>query len=612
MEYKHLGLKADKIKKEIIGKDGKYKSFSVVEKLAYNNASKYEHDGKTYNYKRKQVDDFLDNISLVPTGTKTNKTALELFKELEDKTSPSDIMARNYIIVLPVELDHDTHKKVIQDFFQEYCNQKKVFLDISFHTKNKDKENENPHCHILASHKTLDENGNISKAFRDNNNYNLKKWDDYSFIKKELSNRFNAELTKKNINNVVYTELSNEKLVKQSLEKNDFETAIKKNYNPKYQRKERNNQAFSKNTNYADKKKQQWAEQQREEKRRLKEEAQQKAEVYSKTKKEIELLEIEQKFIEEDLKNISLFKSDFLEQEITKQELKNYYLKNKQKLIELYKNKNKYEEEKREKERINRDLIIEFFNDKPKRDDLNTNKQIKDYFKEKLINKGYKYDEELKFFVNSLSYNLIKKQDIYLNKVPYFVYKNNKEDEELKYQEILEKDRINEEERVFKEKFEKKKEFKNSFNKEIFNYINNELKLNKEEYNNYIEMIVKQQFDLKNQEQNNVFSAFESKFIIESKTKFFTNAEIVKEIFENKEAFLKRLENNKEIKNQRDRAIEKIENSKEIAKAAQNLAKEVLEEEDENIRELYNAMDDILNDIYKNNKNNIYNNYKFN
>ena len=611
MEYKHLGLKADKIKKEIIGKDGKYKSFSVVEKLAYNNAEKYEYDGKTYNYTRKQVDDFLDNISLVPASTKTNKTALELFKELEDKTSPSDIMARNYIIVLPVELDHDTHKKVIQDFFQEYCNQKKVFLDISFHTKNKGEENENPHCHILASHKTLDKEGNISKAFRDNNNYDLKKWDDYNFIKKELSNRFNIELKKQN-KNVIYTELSNEKLVKQSLENNDFETAIKKNYNAKYKRKERNNQAFSKNSSYADQKKKQWAEQQREEKRRLKEEAEQKAEVYSKTKKEIELLEIEQKFIEEDLKNIKIFKADFLEQEITKQELKNYYLKNKQKLIELYKHKQKYEEEKREKERINRDLIISFFNDKLTRDDLNTGKQIKDYFKEKLIGKGYKYNDELKFFVNSLSYNLIRKQDYYLNKVTYFVYKNNKEDEELKYQEILEKDRINEEERVFKEKFEKKKEFKNSFNKEIFNYVNNELKLNKEEYNKYIEIIVKQQFDLKNQEQNNVFSAFESKFIIESKTKFFTNTEIVKEIFENKEAFLKRLENNKEIKNQRDRAIEKIENSKEIAKAAQNLAKEVLEEEDENIRELYNAMDDILNDIYKNNKNNIYNNYKFN
>lgn len=612
MEYKHLGLKADKIKKEIIGKDGKYKSFSVVEKLAYNNAEKYEHDGKTYNYTRKQVDDFLDNISLVPASTKTNKTALDLFRELEDKTSPSDIMARNYIIVLPVELDHDTHKKVIQDFFQEYCNQKKVFLDISFHTKNKGEENENPHCHILASHKTLDKEGNISKAFRDNNNYDLKKWDDYNFIKKELSNRFNKELTKKNINNVVYTELSNEKLVKQSLEKNDFETAIKKNYNPKYQRKERNNQAFSKNTNYADKKKQQWAAQQREEKRRLKEEAEQKAEHYTKTRKEIELLEIEQKFIEEDLKNINIFKADFLEQEITKQELKNYYLKNKQKLIELYRNKNKYEEEKREKERINRDLIISFFNDKPLRDDLNTNKQIKDYFKEKLINKGYKYDDELKFFVNNLSYNLIKKQDIYLNKVPYFVYKNNKEDEELKYQEILEKDRINEEERAFKEKFERKREFKNSFIKEVFNYVNNELKLSRSEYDAYIEMIIKQQFDLKNQQQNNIFSNFESKFIIESKTKFFTNKEIIDEMFNNKEAFLKRLENNKEIKNQIDKAIEKIENSKEIAKAAQNLAKEVLEEEDENIRELYNAMDDILNDIYKNNKNNVYNNYKFN
>ena len=594
MEYKHLGLKADKIKKEIIGKNGKYKSFSVVEKLAYNNDAKYEYDGKTYNYTRKQVDDFLDNISLVPASTKTNKTALDLFKELEDKTSPSDIMGRNYIIVLPVELDHDTHKKVIQDFFQEYCNQKKVFLDI------------------LASHKTLDENGNISKAFRDNNNYDLKKWNDYNFIKKELSNRFNKELTKKNINNVVYTELSNEKLVKQSLENNDFETAIKKNYNAKYKRKERNNQAFSKNSSYADQKKKQWAAQQREEKRRLKEEAQQKAEHYTKTKKEIELLEIEQKFIEEDLKNIKLFKSDFLEQEITKQELKNYYLKNKGKLVELYKHKQKYEEEKREKERINRDLIISYFEAKASRDDLNTNKQIKDYFKEKLINKGYKYDDELKFFVDSLSYNLFKKQDYYLNKVPYFVYKNIKEDEELKYQEILEKEKINEEERAFKEMYERKREFKNSFNKEIFNYVNNELKLSRSEYDAYIEMIIKQQFDLKNQQSNNIFSNFESKFIVESKTKFFTNEEIVKEIFENKEAFLKRLENNKEIKNQRDRAIEKIENSKEIAKAAQNLAKEVLEEEDENIRELYNAMDDILNDIYKNNKNNVYNNYKFN
>ncbi|HHE9414216.1 TPA: MobA/MobL family protein [Haemophilus influenzae] len=611
MEYKHLGLKADKIKKEIIGKDGKYKSFSVVEKLAYNNAAKYEHNDKTYNYTRKQVDDFLDNISLVPASTKTNKTALELFKELEDKTSPSDIMARNYIIVLPVELDHDTHKKVIQDFFQEYCNQKKVFLDISFHTKNKGEGNENPHCHILASHKTLDKEGNISKAFRDNNNYDLKKLDDYNFIKKELSNRFNIELKKQN-KNVIYTELSNEKLVKQSLENNDFETAIKKNYNAKYKRKERNNQAFSKNSNYADQKKKQWAAQQREEKRRLKEEAQQKAEHYTKTKKEIELLEIEQKFIEEDLKNIKLFKSDFLEQEITKQELKNYYLKNKGKLVELYKHKQKYEEEKREKERINRDLIISFFEAKASRDDLNTNKQIKDYFKEKLINKGYKYDDELKFFVDSLSYNLFKKQDYYLNKVPYFVYKNIKEDEELKYQEILEKEKINEEERAFKEMYERKREFKNSFNKEIFNYVNNELKLSRSEYDAYIEMIIKQQFDLKNQQSNNIFSNFESKFIVESKTKFFTNEEIVKEIFENKEAFLKRLENNKEIKNQRDRAIEKIENSKEIAKAAQNLAKEVLEEEDENIRELYNAMDDILNDIYKNNKNNVYNNYKFN
>ena len=530
---------------------------------------------------------------------------------MEDKYNKIEsFTAANYIINLPRELNYEDNKKIIMNFFEEMSNKKRLMIDVSFHLKNEGKENENLHCHILEGRRVINNDGSFGNAFRtDKNTMYL---DSFKCVKKELAKRFSEELKRQN-KEVIYTDLSNIELKNQALDNGDYETALAKDYDTKYNKKTKNNtNAFNNSKSYGDKKKQQWAEQQREEKRRLKEEAEQKAEHYTKIKKEIELLEIEQKFIEEDLKNINLFKSDFLEQEITKQELKNYYLKNKGKLVELYKHKQKYEEEKREKERINRDLIISFFNDKLIRDDLNTGKQIKDYFKEKLIGKGYKYDDELKFFVNSLSYNLIKKQDCYLNRVSYFVYKNNKEDEELKYQEILEKEKINEEERVFKEKFEKKKEFKNSFNKEVFNYINNELKLNREEYNNYIEMIVKQQFDLKNQQQNNIFSNFESKFIIESKTKFFTNEEIVREMFNNKEAFLKRLESNKEIKNQRDRAIEKIENSKEIAKAAQNLAKEVLEEEDENIRELYNAMDDILNDIYKNNKNNVYNNYKFN
>lgn len=610
-EYKHLGVNYSKIKKTKYNNKGEMIEYSAVKKLAYNNAAKYEKNGVNFDYTKKQVDDHLENFFILPNGVKTDEKKEKLFAIMEDKYNKIEAFtAANYIINLPRELSYEDNKKIIMNFFEEMSNKKRLMIDVSFHLKNEGKENENLHCHILEGRRVINNDGSFGNAFRTNKDTMY--LDSFKFVKKELAKRFSEELKKQN-KNVIYTDLSNIELKNQALENGDYETALAKNYDTKYNKKTKNNtHAFNGSKNYADQKKQQWAEQQREEKRRLKEEAQQKAEIYSKTKKEIELLEIEQKFIEEDLKNIKIFKADFLEQEITKQELKNYYLKNKGKLVELYKHKQKYEEEKREKERINRDLIISFFDDKPKRDDLNTNKQIKDYFKEKLINKGYKYDDELKFFVNNLSYNLIRKQDYYLNKVPYFVYKNNKEDEELKYQEILEKDRVNEEERVFKEKFEKKKEFKNSFNKEIFNYVNNELKLSRSEYDAYIEMIIKQQFDLKNQQNNNVFSAFESKFIIESKTKFFTNEEIVKEMFENKEAFLKRLENNKEIKNQRDRAIEKIENSKEIAKAAQNLAKEVLEEEDENIRELYNTMDDILNDIYKKDKNNVYNSYKFN
>lgn len=609
-EYKHLGVKYSKTKKTKYNSKGEMIEYSTVKKLAYNNAAKYEKNGVNFDYTKKQVDDHLENFLILPNGVKTDEKKEKLFATMEDKYNKIEAFtAANYIIILPNELNYEDNKKIIMNFFQEMSDKKRLMIDVSFHLKNEGKENKNLHCHILEGRRVINNNGTFGNAFRtDKNTMYL---DSFKFVKKELSKRFSEELKKQN-KNIIYTDLSNEELVKQSLKNDDFETAIKKNYNPKYNKKTQNDtHAFNRSKSYGDKKKQQWAEQQREEKRRLKEEAQQKAEIYSKTKKEIELLEIEQKFIEEDLKNINIFKADFLEQEITKQELKNYYLKNKEKLVELYKNKQKYEEEKREKERINRDLIISFFEDKPKREDLKTNLQIKNYFKEQLVNKGYKYDDELKFFVNSLSYNLMRKEDYYLNKVPYFVYKNNKEDEELKYNEILEKERINEEERIFKEKFERKREFKESFIKEVFNYVNKELKLSREEYNKYIEMIVKQQFDLKNQQQNNIFSNFESKFIIDSKTKFFTNKEIVNEMFDNKEAFLKRLENNREIKNQRDKAIERIENSKEIAKAAQNLAKEVLEEEDENIRELYNTMDDILNDIYKNNKNNVYNAYKF-
>lgn len=610
-EYKHLGVNYSKIKKTKYNNKGEMIEYSTVKKLAYNNAAKYEKDGVNFDYTKKQVDDHLENFFILPEGVKTEEKKEKLFAIMEDKYNKIEsFTAANYIINLPRELSYEDNKKIIMNFFEEMSNKKRLMIDVSFHLKNEGKENENLHCHILEGRRVINSDGSFGNAFRtDKNTMYL---DSFKFVKKELAKRFSEELKRQN-KEVIYTDLSNIELKNQALDNGDYETALAKDYDTKYNKKTKNNtNAFNNSKSYGDKKKQQWAAQQREEKRRLKEEAEQKAEVYTKTKKEIELLEIEQKFIEEDLKNINIFKADFLEQEITKQELKNYYLKNKQKLIELYRNKNKYEEEKREKERINRDLIISFFNDKPARDDLNTNKQIKDYFKEQLINKGYKYDDELKFFVNSLSYNLIKKQDYYLNRVPYFVYKNIKEDEELKYQEILEKEKINEEEREFKEKFERKREFKNSFIKEVFNYVNNELKLSRSEYDAYIEMIIKQQFDLKNQQQNNVFSAFESKFIIESKTKFFTNEEIVREMFNNKEAFLKRLENNREIKNQRDKAIERIENSKEIAKAAQNLAKEVLEEEDENIKELYNSMDDILNDIYKKDKNNVYNTYKFN
>lgn len=608
-EYKHLGVNYSKIKKTKYNNKGEMIEYSTVKKLAYNNAAKYEKNGVNFDYTKKQVDDHLENFFILPDGVKTNEKKEKLFAIMEDKYNKIEAFTgANYIINLPRELSYDDNKKIIMNFFEEMSNKKRLMIDVSFHLKNEGKENENLHCHILEGRRVINSDGSFGNAFRtDKNTMYL---DSFKFVKKELAKRFSEELKKQN-KNVIYTDLSNLELKNQALEKGDYETALAKDYDTKYNKKTKNNtHAFNNSKNYADQKKKQWAEQQREEKRRLKEEAQQKAEVYSKTKKEIELLEIEQKFIEEDLKNIKIFKADFLEQEITKQELKNYYLKNKQKLIELYKNKQKYEEEKREKERINRDLIIEFFNDKPTRD-LDTNKQIKDYFKEQLINKGYKYDDELKFFVNNLSYNLMRKEDYYLNKVPYFVYKNINEDEELKYNEILEKERINEEERIFKEKFERKKEFKDSFNKEVFNHVNNELKLSRQEYNDYIEMIIKQQFDLKNQQQNNIFTSFESKFIIDSKIKFFTNKEVVDEMFNNKEAFLKRLESNKEIKSQRDRAIEKVENAKEIAKAAQNLAKEVLKEEDENIRELYNAMDDILNDIYKNNKNNVYYNYKF-
>lgn len=615
MEVKTVGLKFSKLKRMEFTKQGKFRTSSTIEKLAYNNAAKYEFDGKTFNYEKKQVDDFIESVLILPNGTETDKNNVKLFTELEEKFKKTEAhLANNYIIPLPVELDYETNKKIIIDLVQEIANGKENFIDISFHIKNKGQENENPHCHLLEARRTIDKQGNVGNSLRPFNNQIVKSLDDLHNFREELAKRFNAELRKQN-KDVIYTGLSNEKFVEKAIKEDNIEQAIVKNYEPmKNKAKKEYDRYFYKKQNSR------WVKELQEKAKQRREEAKARAEKYKKDLADLKFLELQQKELQKQIDIMNNFRSDYILEEFNKIDLDNFLERQQQAILNLRKDIEDYEQEDEANKRRYAFLVSEFY--KATQEKLfDSKKDIKQFFKNAITEtRKEEWTEDISYQVDLLSYQIFRNQEKYIDKAQFNIYRNIKAQEKERYNLLIDKiengsgnsDDFTEEEWKFLAYIDRKQEnSKKIFRGAVDDLI--ELNLSEEDFNKYVSIVVEEHI------KANDYGLSD----IEKKYKQAEVANYIKRNFDsikqNKEEWIKKNEEWEELriksKEEREEFKNKLEEIKENAsniKEAKDLLSEVVSEHDDNLRLImkYMNINTFLNEMKQQEYNDLYNGYK--
>ncbi|MGG0451656.1 MobQ family relaxase [Priestia megaterium] len=139
------------------------KGQSAVAAAAYRSGEKL-HDERTDEQKFYARDVQPETMILTPsTAPEWMKNRNRLWNEVEKVEKRKDSqLARELNIALPIELNHDQQKELIQSFAQNQFVQKGMVADIAIH---RDDAN-NPHAHIMLTMRNLDENG-FGKKNRD-------------------------------------------------------------------------------------------------------------------------------------------------------------------------------------------------------------------------------------------------------------------------------------------------------------------------------------------------------------------------------------------------------------------------------------------------------------
>ncbi|EEV24585.1 TraA; conjugal transfer protein TraA [Actinobacillus minor 202] len=615
MEVKTVGLKFSKLKRMEFTKQGKLKTSSTIEKLAYNNAAKYEFDGKTFNYQKKQIDDHIENFLVLPNGTETEKNKIELFTELEEKFKKSEAyLASNYIIALPRELDYETNRKIITEMVQEWADKKGNFIDISFHIKNKGQENENPHCHLLEARRTIDKTGQVGNALRPFDNKLIRELDDINNIRADLAKRFNTELRRQN-KDVIYTDLSNEKFVEKAIKEDNIEQAILKNYEPmKSKRNREYDSLFYKRQNSR------WVKELQEKAKQRREEAKARAEKYKKDLADLKFLELQQKELQKQIEIMNNFKSDYILEEFNKIDLDNFLERQQQAILNLRKDIEDYEQEDEANKRRYAFLVSEFY--KATQEKLfDSKKDIKQFFKNAITEtRKEEWTEDIAYQVDLLSYQIFRNQEKYIDKAQFNIYRNIKAQEKERYNLLIDKiengtgnsDDFTEEEWKFLAYIDRKQEnSKKIFRGAVDDLI--ELNLSEEDFNKYVSIVVEEHIKA----NDYGLSDIEKKYKQAEVTNYIKrNFDSIKQ---NKEEWIKKNEEWEELriksKEEREEFKNKLEEIKENSsniKEAKDLLSEVVSEHDDNLRLImkYMNINTFLNEMKQQEYNDLYNGYK--
>lgn len=575
MELKCLSLKISNLKRTVITKQSKFRVSSTLEKLAYNNAEKVKFNNQTFDYTKKQVDDFLTSSFILPSFTKTKKTKYELFEELEEKSKRQNaLLATNYIIALPSELSYQENMNIINSYFQKLANKRENFFDICYHLKNKNQENENFHCHVLESRRKIDDKGEVKNAIRER--FDIRE------IRKDLVELFNAELRKQNID-VRYTYLSNEEIVKEALKNNDEALAIEKNYKTDTRKEKEFNSNFYKERHSN------WQKQKTEEVKRVKQLQKEKAKKYRKDLSELEKTEILLSALLKEEQDLLTFKDKVIEQEFIKLDINNYIKQQKEKVEQLKKDITSFEQERKELKDLTKYLILEFYNSREfEQNHFDDKKELRKFFRNRLKDKEVSINKELvDYNINLLAYQIIKNEDEYINKAQYYLFKEEQQEEELRYTELTERLEQNKsltlEEIEFLKQMNDKKEVQIQAFKDLVDVAIN---LNENEMKEHFYNIVSNYFDDKNKFFNELELKFRKQELFNYIERNIDDIKINKlKYIKKNEEYHKKLANKEKLKEK----IKEIKDIQNLQKSTLNLLQDVLSEYDNNINLIFNS-----------------------
>lgn len=138
-----------------------YRSGSVVACAAYRAGEKVkdERQEKTHDYTKKQH--VLHSEIITPEGApEWMKDREKLWNAVEAGEKRKDAqLAREFVLTLPRNLDHEQHKEVVREFIQENLTKRGLVADYSIHEPDASDGGKNPHAHVMFTLRGVEGDG---------------------------------------------------------------------------------------------------------------------------------------------------------------------------------------------------------------------------------------------------------------------------------------------------------------------------------------------------------------------------------------------------------------------------------------------------------------------
>ncbi|GAB4019584.1 hypothetical protein GCM10028808_57730 [Spirosoma migulaei] len=118
-----------------------------------------ERQGKTHDYTKKQ--NVLHSEIITPEGAPAwMQDREQLWNAVEAGEKRKDAqLAREFVLTLPRNLDHEQHKEVVREFIHQNLTKRGLVTDYSIHSPHASDGGENPHAHVMFTLRPVEGEG---------------------------------------------------------------------------------------------------------------------------------------------------------------------------------------------------------------------------------------------------------------------------------------------------------------------------------------------------------------------------------------------------------------------------------------------------------------------